>query len=118
MITHINGHEVRTGEPAEIAVTRKELTLLRDGLRKVGRPGMGMLAAQSSVSELGDLSAAHPDYLRSCDLHLVPMLNELIMDNRNIARAVNSIDYGMRNASLACVMIGGLGGDAPGSAVI
>ncbi len=117
-LTHINGHEVRTGEPAEIAVTRKELTLLRDGLRKVGRPGMGMLAAQSSVSELGDLSAAHPDYLRSCDSHLVPMLNELIMDNRNIARAVNSIDYGMRNASLACVMIGGLGGDAPGSAVI
>ncbi len=46
------------------------------------------------------------------------MLNEMIMDNRNIARAVNSIDYGMRNASLACVMVGGLGGDAPGSAVI
>jgi methylamine--corrinoid protein Co-methyltransferase len=77
-----------------------------------------MLAAQSSVSELGDLSAAHPDYLRPCDSHLVPILNELIMDNRNIARAVNSIDYGMRNASLACVMVGGLGGDAPGSAVL
>jgi methylamine--corrinoid protein Co-methyltransferase len=46
------------------------------------------------------------------------MLNELVMDNRNIARAVNSLDYGMRNASLACVMVGGLGGDAPGSAVI
>ena len=117
-MTRFNGHEVRTGEPTEIAITRKELSLLREGLRKVGRPGMGMLAAQSSVSELGDLSVAHPDYLRPCNSHLVPMLNELIMDNRNIARAVNSIDYGMRNASLACVMVGGLGGDAPGSAVI
>jgi methylamine--corrinoid protein Co-methyltransferase len=117
-LTRVNGHVVRTGEPTEIAATRKELSLLREGLRKVGRPGMGMLAAQSSVSELGDLSAAHPDYLRPCDSHLVPILNELIMDNRNIARAVNSIDYGMRNASLACVMVGGLGGDAPGSAVL
>jgi methylamine--corrinoid protein Co-methyltransferase len=79
---------------------------------------MGMLAAQSSVSELGNLAVAHPDYLRTCDSHLVPMLNELKMDNRNVARAVNSLEYGMRNASLACVIVGGLGGDAPGSAVV
>ena len=79
---------------------------------------MGMLAAQSSVSEIGDLAVAHPDYLRQCDAHLVPMLNELKMDHRNISKAVNSIEYGMRNASLACVIVGGLGGDAPGSAVV
>jgi methylamine--corrinoid protein Co-methyltransferase len=77
-----------------------------------------MLAAQSSVSELGDLAVAHPDYLRPCDSHLVPMLNELKMDHRNISRAVNSLEYGMRNASLPCVIVGGLGGDAPGSAVV
>ena len=77
-----------------------------------------MLAAQSSVSELGDLAVCHPDYLRPCDSHLVPMLNELIIDHRNMARAVNSMEYGMRNASLACVMVGGLAGDAPGAAVV
>ena len=79
---------------------------------------MGMLAAQSSVSEIGDLAVAHPDYLRPSDAHLVPMLNELKIDNRNIARVVNSLEYGMRNASLVCVIVGGLGGDAPGSAVV
>jgi len=117
-LTRVSGREVQTGEPSEIVATRRELTLLREGLRRVGRPGMGMLAAQSSVTELGDLSVAHPDYLRPCDSHLVPMLNELIMMNYNIARAVNSLDYGMRNASLACVMVGGLAGDAPGAAVV
>lgn len=117
-LTQVHGRTVETREPTEILATRMELRLLREGLRRVGRPGMGMLAAQSSVSELGDLAAAHPDYLRPCDSHLVPMLNELIMDNRNAARAVNSLDYGMRNASLACVMVGGLGGDAPGAAVV
>jgi methylamine--corrinoid protein Co-methyltransferase len=117
-LTRVDGFEVRTAEPTEIAATRRELRLMREGLEKVGRPGMGMLAAQSSVSELGDLAAAHPDYLRPCDSHLVPILNELIIDHRNIARAVNSIEYGMRNASLACVMVGGLAGDAPGAAVV
>ena len=117
-LTRVHGREVQTREPLEIVATRLELKLLRQGLRQVGRPGMGLLAAQSSVSELGNLSVANPDYLRPCDAHLVPMLNELIMDNRNIARAVNSLEYGMRNASLPCVMVGGLGGDAPGAAVV
>ncbi len=117
-LTHVDGYEVRTGDPIEIVSTRRELIYLHQALKRVGRPGMGMLAAQSSVSELGDLAAANPDYLRPCDSHLVPMLNELKMDNRNIARAVNSLEYGMRNASLPCVIVGGLGGDAPGSAII
>jgi methylamine--corrinoid protein Co-methyltransferase len=117
-LTHVDGREVRTGDPLEIVATRRELQYMRTGLRRVGRPGMGMLAAQSSVSELGDLAVAHPDYLRPCDSHLVPMLNELKMDYRNIARAVNSLEYGMRNASLLCPIVGGLGGDAPGTAVV
>ncbi|NLH08044.1 MAG: monomethylamine:corrinoid methyltransferase [Chloroflexi bacterium] len=117
-LTHVDGREIRTGDPIEITATRRELRYLRDALKRVGRPGMGMLAAQSSVSELGDLAVAHPDYLRPCDSHLVPMLNELKMDHRNISRAINSIEYGMRNAALVCVIVGGLGGDAPGSAVV
>jgi len=117
-LSHVDGREIRTGGPLEILATRRELTYLRDALNQVGRPGMGMLAAQSSVSELGDLAVANPDYLRRCDAHLVPMSNELKMDHRNVARAVNSIDYGMRNAALVCVIVGGLGGDAPGSAVV
>lgn len=117
-LTHVDGREVRTGDPLEIVATRRELHLLRQALREVGRPGMGMLAAQSSVSELGNLAVAHPDYLRPCDAHLIPMLNEMKIDHRNIARVVNSLEYGMRNAALVCVIVGGLGGDAPGSAVV
>ncbi len=117
-LTHVDGREIRTGDPIEIIANRRELQILHQALREVGRPGMGMLAAQSSVSELGNLAVAHPDYLRTCDAHLIPMLNEMKMDHRNIARVVNSLEYGMRNASLVCVIVGGLGGDAPGSAVV
>lgn len=117
-LTEVDGRPVRTGNPIEIVSTRRELRYLHEALDRVGRPGMGMLAAQSSVSELGDLAAAQSRYLRPCDSHLVPMLNELKMDFRNIARAVNSLEYGMINASLACVMVGGLGGGPAGSAVV
>ena len=114
----MDGRVVRTGNPIEIVSTRRELHYLHEGLLRAGRPGMGMLAAQSSVSELGDLAAAQYRYLRPCDSHLVPVLNELKMDFRNISRAVNSLEYGMINASLACVIVGGLGGGPVGSAVV
>ena len=117
-LTHVDGRVVETGSPLEIVATRRELQYLREAQRRAGRPGIGLLAAQSSVSALGDLSVAHPAYLRPCDSHLVPMLNELKIENGNIARAVNSLEYGMLNASLACVIVGGMGGDAPGSAVV
>lgn len=117
-LTHVDGREVRTADPIEIVAARRELQYLHSGLARVGRPGMGMLAAQSAVSELGDLAVAHPNYLRTCDSHLIPMLNELKVDQRNIARVVNSLEYGMVNASLVCVIVGGMGGDAPGSAVV
>lgn len=113
-----DGHPIVAGEPGEVYATRKELNLLREGLRKVGRPGMGLLAAQSSVSELGDLSVANPMWLRPTDAHLVPMLNELMIDRGSLIRAANGNTYGARNASLACVMVGGLAGNAPGAAVV
>ena len=79
---------------------------------------MGLLAGQSAVTELGDLAISHPDYLRPTDAHLVALFNELIIDHINMARTLNSVEYGMRNASLATVMVGGFGGDAPGAAVV
>jgi methylamine--corrinoid protein Co-methyltransferase len=117
-LVEVDGREVRTANPIEIVSTRRELQYMRQALKRVGRAGMGMLAAQSSVSELGDLAVAHPDYLRPVDSHLVPVLNELKMDHRNLSRAVNSLEYGMVNASLPCVIVGGLGGGPVGSAII
>lgn len=117
-IVDVDGFTVKTGEVSELIATRRELQYLHMGLKQTGRMGMGMLAAESSVSELGDLAVSHPDYLRPCDSHLVALFNELMIDNGNMIRAANSIEYGMRNASLAAVMVGGLGGDAPGAAVL
>ncbi len=114
----VDGREVRTGTPLELMATQRELKLLRKAIENAGRPGMGLMGAESSVSAYGDLSVANPIFLRPCDAHLIPMQNELKVDHISLMKAANSIEYGMRNSSLACVIVGGLGGDAPGSAVL
>ena len=117
-LTSVDGFEVRTGGPMEVVASRREMEFIRTGTRRVGRPGMAALAAASAVTGLGDVSVANPTYMRPTDAHLVPMLNELKIDDGNLIRAVNSIEYGVVNASLPCVIVGGLGGDAPGLAVV
>jgi methylamine---corrinoid protein Co-methyltransferase len=117
-LVDVDGVGVRSGAVSELLASRRELSYLRQIREEVGRPGMGMLAAESSVTEIGDLAATHPDLLRPCDAHLVAMFNELMIDQGNMLRAANSIYYGMANASLATVMVGGLAGDAPGAALV
>jgi methylamine---corrinoid protein Co-methyltransferase len=117
-LASVDGREVRTGTPLELLATQRELALLRRAIENAGRPGMGLMGAESSVSAYGDVSVANPKYLRPCDAHLIPMQNELKVDYTSLMKAANSIEHGMRNSSLACVVVGGLGGDAPGSAVV
>jgi methylamine---corrinoid protein Co-methyltransferase len=117
-LTAVDGREVRTGTPLEVLATQRELKLLRKAIEAAGRPGMGLMGAESSVSAYGDLAVANPDMLRACDAHLIPMQNELKVDYTSLAKAANSIEYGMRNSSLPCVFVGGLGGNAPGAAVL
>lgn len=114
----VDGYQVKNGDVTEIFAVRRELQYLHKALKEVGREGMGLLAAESAVTEIGDLAAAYDRALRPCDSHLVATFNELMIDNGNLIRAASSFDYGMRNASLACTMVGGLGGDAPGATVV
>ena len=117
-LVDVDGYQVKNGEPTEVFAVRRELQYLHQALKEVGREGMGLLAAESAVTEIGDLAATYDRALRPCDSHLVATFNELMIDNGNLVRAASSFDYGMRNASLACTMVGGLGGDAPGATVV
>jgi len=117
-LVDVDGFKVTGNHPTEVIAACRELEYIHKALGEVGRPGMGLLAAESAVTEIGDLAAANHKRLRPCDAHLVAMFNELIIDNGNMIRAAYSLDYGMRNASLACTMVGGLGGDAPGATVV
>lgn len=116
-IVDVDGYAVRGMEPAELIAVRHELKYLNEVCIKVGRPYIGRLAAESSVSQIGDLGAMGPDGMRAGDAHLVCFNNELITNNDYMIRASNNIDTGVLNATLACVMVNGLAGNAAGAAV-
>lgn len=116
-IVEVNGHTVRRAEPSEVIALKHELKYLNEICAKVGRPYVGRLAAESSVSQIGDLSAFGKNGIREGDAHLVAINNELIATTDNMIRAAMSTDTGVLNASLACVMVGGIAGNAAGASV-
>lgn len=116
-ITVVDGHEVRTGSPLEITATRRELAYLREGIREAGRPGMPLIAAESSATSLGDLAVAHPAFLRPTDVHLIPILSELKTDWHNLGKVANFVEYGGLNGNLPNPMVGGYAGGPEGTAI-
>jgi methylamine--corrinoid protein Co-methyltransferase len=117
-LVDVDGYPVRLGEPSELYAVRRELRYLNQVTSDIGRPGMGRLAAESAVSEIGDLAAFAEGFIRKGDAHLVALNNELITNRDTMLRAANAADTGVLNASLACVMVEGLAGGAPGAAVV
>ena len=115
-IVDVAGHKVRYAEPSEVMALKSEMRNLNETCAKVGRPYIGRLAAESSVSQIGDLTAFGAG-LRAGDAHLVAINNELITTTDNLIRAAASTDTGVLNASLACVMVGGMAGGAAGASV-
>ncbi len=116
-IVEVDGFDVVRASPSEVIALRREMKYLNEICAAVGRPGIGRLAAESSVSEIGDLAAMAPGGFQPGDAHLVALNNELIMTNDNLIRVANAMDTPVLNASLACVMVGGLAGGAVGAAV-
>ena len=117
-LTTVDGFQVRTGDVSEIVAVKREMQLVDLARRQCGRPGMPTMGAESAVSEAGDLCVSQKGYLNPYDAHLISIFNELIIDRGNLVRAAGSLEYGQINASLACTMVGGLAGDAPGAAML
>lgn len=116
-LVEVDGFPVVRDSPSEVLALRREMKYLNEICAKVGRPGIGRLAAESSVSEIGDLAAMAPGGFQPGDAHLVSFNNELMISNDNLIRVANAIGTPVLNASLACVMVGGLAGRAEGAAV-
>ena len=116
-IVEVDGFDVVRASPSEVIALRRELQYLNEICEKVGRPGIGRLAAESSVSEIGDLAAMAPGGFQPGDAHLIALNNELIITDDNLIRVANAMDTPVLNASLACVMVGGLAGGPEGAAV-
>ena len=113
----VGGRKVKARSPLEAIATRRELTLLRESAKRAGRPGIHLLAGESSVTCVGALAVASERYLRTSDAHLIGVICELKTDYDRLTKAACFADYGALSATLADPLIGGFAGGPEGAAI-
>ncbi len=116
-LARVRGIDVRTRSPAEALATIYELLYLRKAALATGRPGIHLLAGESSVSAIGDLAIQKPELIRKTDAHLVPILNDLKTDYDRLTKAFTFKIYGGFNVTLVDPVIGGFLGGPEGVAI-
>jgi len=116
-LSKVKGIDVRTRSPAEALAAIHELMYLRNAALSAGRPGIHLLAGESSVSCIGDLAIQKPELLRKTDAHLVPILNDLKTDYDRLIKAYTFKVYGGFNVTLVDPVVGGFLGGPEGVAI-
>ena len=117
-IQEVWGVRVRGGAPSEALAGVEELRLLRRALEDAGRPGMHLLAAESSVTSTASLAAMSLGLLRRGDAQLLPVLNELKTDYHQLTKAAVGLVAGVHGAALVDPIVGGFARGPAGSAIV
>ncbi|MBL7118513.1 monomethylamine:corrinoid methyltransferase [Candidatus Bathyarchaeota archaeon] len=114
----IDGREVY-GRPMEAYASRREVALMREGIRKAGRPGLAVVVYPISTAASTLIAALDPDYgLRRTDGVLLSTLPDVQMEYDLLTTAIVYHDYGSKikvNGSFA--MAGGFCGGPDGAII-
>jgi len=114
----IEGHQI-WGLPLEVYASRRQVEWLREGIRKAGRPGMGILAYPISPKAAALTSILDPEFgVRHSDGITLNALNGQKLEYEYLAVAVTAQEYGCNivGGGLPAGM-GGYSGGPEGSAI-
>ncbi len=113
------GQMIIPGTPLEILAAQRDAIQAREAIRKAGRPGMHIEDMALPLTCAGKISTFLPDNgMRPSDGLLVSQLPELKTDYDQLSRVAYMQSVGMHIVDLMTPLIGGLGGGAPGTAMV
>jgi len=113
------GQEILPGTPLEILGAKRDAMVARQAITNAGRPGMHINDVAVPLTAAGKFAALDPERgLRPCDGVLVSQMAELKTNWDQLSRVAYLVDHGVHVVDLMCPLIGGLGGGAPGTAVV
>jgi len=113
------GQPIIPASPLEILAARSEAASAREAVRKAGRPGMHIEDNAVSLTCAGKMASLDPaSGLRPSDGLLIAQMPELRTNYDQLARVAHLSSIGMHIVDLMTPLIGGLGGGAPGTAII
>ncbi|OGO39598.1 MAG: hypothetical protein A2W35_20010 [Chloroflexi bacterium RBG_16_57_11] len=113
------GAPITPGSPLEILGVQRDACVAREATRRAGRPGMHINDVASPLTCAGKMASLHPEWgLRPSDGLLVSQMVELKTNYDQLSRAAHLQSNGIHIVDLMTPLVGGLGGGAPGTAVI
>jgi methylamine--corrinoid protein Co-methyltransferase len=113
------GEAIISGTPLEVLGVQRDANAAREATRRAGRPGMHINDVASPLTCAGKIATIHPEWgLRPSDGLLVSQMVELKTNYDQLSRAAHLQSVGIHIVDLMTPLVGGLGGGAPGTAVI
>ena len=113
------GHMVIPGTPLEILAAQRDAVQAREAIRKAGRPGMHIEDMAVPLTCAGKIATFMPEIgMRPSDGLLVSQIPELKTDYDQLSRVAYLTSVNMHIVDLMTPLIGGLGGGAPGTAIV
>lgn len=115
--TEVDGREI-VGAPLEAYAARRQLSWMREGVRKAGRPGLAIVFYPITTRAAVLMAAMDPvDGLRRGDGILTSVLPDEKIEHDLLATAIACEDYGLWRISGSFSMVGGFCGGADGAIV-
>ena len=115
--TEVDGREI-TGAPVEAYAARRQISWMREGVRKAGRPGLSIVFYPITTRAEVMMAAMDPvDGLRRCDGILTSVLPDEKIEHDLLATAVACEDYGLWRISGSFSLAGGFCGGVDGAIV-
>ncbi len=113
----VDGREI-FGLPMEVYATKRQLSWMREGVRKAGRPGLSIVYYPITTRAAVLISTMDPDYgLRRTDGILLSVLPDLKMETDLLGTAIAGQDYGLYSISGSFSMMGGFCGGIEGAII-
>ena len=117
-LTKVDGLDVVAGSPLALEGAIRTMILVREALRRAGRPGMPIVNAVATAVQAQEHIAGHRFGIRTTDALEIGTVHELKID----FDSMNKISYSLATGSLIFaengVILGGLAGGPAGVAVV
>lgn len=118
-VATFEGQLIIPGTPLEILAARRDAVQAREAIRRAGRPGMHIEDIALPLTCAGKMATFdHPTGMRSSDGLLVSQIPELKTNYDQLSRVAYLSLVDMHIVDLMTPLIGGLGGGAPGTAIV
>jgi len=113
----VDGREI-LGAPVEVYAARRQMSWMREGIRKAGRPGLSIVFYPITTRAEVLMAAIDPvDGLRKGDGILTSVLPDEKIEHDLLAAAIACEDYGLWRISGSFSMAGGFCGGADGAII-